>query len=300
MNANLLIAFICAFLSAYMMVYAIIFTKFTAYKRVLQHYRRKRTGFLLLLTPVLTWITTLNDKCFGHNYPYLQKLRKKVRNAGIAIPFTAQELVALQELLAVLMPLIGAVFLWLFRDSVQGKLPAMSLFLIVLGVVGVMLPVLPIDNAISARRLHILHEWPYFLDLLTLSMESGMSMTQAIERIIDCSPLSPLMEELMQLLNEVRLGSRRMDALTSMADRIGIPAISAVLNMIVQAEKLGTELAPLMRIQAGEFRERRAQLVEKAAMESPVKMMIPLLGCIFPAVMIILLGPSLLQYYLAQ
>ncbi|NCD34024.1 MAG: type II secretion system F family protein [Spartobacteria bacterium] len=300
MNGTILLAALCAFLGMYLLVYALLSSHFTAYTSIIMRFRRRRTGFLLVITPLLQWVVRLNRKLFGTQYPYLKKLKSKVRNAGISIPFSAEELIALQEMLFLLAPLMGGGLLWLFRDSIEGKMAAVTMFLLILGAVAAMLPVLPIDNSIANRRLSILKEWPYFLDLLTLSMESGMDMTQAVERIIECSPLSPLTEELMQLLNEIRLGSRRTNAIKEMAARINIPSISAVLNMIVQAELLGTELAPLLRIQAREFRERRAQLVEKAAMESPVKMMLPLLGCIFPAVMIILLGPSLLQYYLTQ
>mgnify|MGYP003588380684 FL=1 len=131
-------------------------------------------------------------------------------------------------------------------------------------------------------------------------MEAGMDMTIAIQRIVGNIPLSPLSEELMRLLNEIHLGARRVNAMKDMAARIGIEPISVTVDMMTQAEELGTELGPLLRIQAREFRERKAQYVEKLAMEAPVKMLLPLLGCIFPSILIMLIGPVMIQYYLNQ
>ncbi len=293
-------AYLFVFVSVALLTYAVLQARMNRYQLALQHYRRRRTGLLLAVTPFLQYVVRLNRRWLTDDNEYFRNLQDKARNAGIAVPFTAQELVALQEILAVGMSLLGVALIVVFHAMLKGKLLGGMVFIIILAGLGAILPVLPIDSAINARRLQILREWPYFLDLLTLSMESGMDMAQAISRIISYSPLSPLVEELMQLLNEIRLGARRADALNAMASRINVPTITQVINMIVQAERLGTELAPLLRIQAREFREHRAQLVEKAAMESPVKMMLPLLGCIFPAVMIILIGPSMIQYFQMQ
>lgn len=290
-------AFICIFL----IVYSLLMSH-EDYQLSLHRYKRRRSGILLLATPILAWVVEKNIRWFGSQSSYLERLRKKVKNAGISVVLTAEELLALQEILFLGMPLAGGLLLFLFRGSIQSgeNYGTVLLFLFIFGAVGALLPVLPLDKSIAARRIEIIREWPSLLDLLTLSLEAGMGLIQAIERIVDSSPLTPLMDELMHFLNETQLGTRRADALQNMADRIQVDSVTIVIKSMIQAERLGTELGPLMRIQARDFRERRAQIIETAAMEAPVKMMLPLLGFIFPAVMIILLGPAMLQYYISQ
>ncbi len=165
---------------------------------------------------------------------------------------------------------------------------------------GWMLPLMPIDNIIAARRRMILSDWPFFMDLLTLALESGMDITTGIRRIVGYLPMGPLTEELMRFVNAIQLGARRAASMREMAARISVAPITATVEMILQAEELGTELGALMRTQSAEFREKHAQYVEQLALEAPVKMLMPLLGCIFPAILITLVGPVMIQYSLSK
>ncbi|NCC53169.1 MAG: type II secretion system F family protein [Spartobacteria bacterium] len=291
----LAIALLCG--AVYLFVYSLIRAEAGSYLSVYMLYRTRRTGFKLVMTPILAQVTRLHQRLLGKDNHYVKSLENKLRRSGLISIYSADEMFSWQLLAATLAMLGVGLLLWLAPRQDNTNAATILALVLVSGVTAFVLPVLPISNVISRRQMAIMRDWPYFMDLLTLAMESGMDMTIAITRIISSSHLTPLMEELQIMMNEVRLGAQRTDALRNMARRIDTPSITSIINMMIQAEQLGTEIGPLLRAQAKEFRERRAARVEKIAMESSVKMMGPLLGCIFPAILLILLGPILIQYF---
>ena len=290
------------FAASVILAYSLMAKRMEGYGMFLSQYRRKRVGWMLWITPILHGMSRLLNRLLGVDNALVRGMRLRLRQAGVDTVLTAEEMVSLQFVIALGSGAIGAALLFVFRraHARESDIGSGLLFVAILAMAAFFFPVLPLDNARSARRRQILSDWPFFLDLLTLAMESGMDMTIAIQRIVGNIPLSPLSEELMRLLNEIHLGARRVNAMKDMAARIGIEPISVTVDMMTQAEELGTELGPLLRIQAREFRERKAQYVEKLAMEAPVKMLLPLLGCIFPSILIMLIGPVMIQYYLNQ
>ena len=210
------------------------------------------------------------------------------------------EFVALQIMVAGCSISMGILILIVYRISPLHQPFAFIGFMALLSMLGFMIPIMPMDNAIVKRQQSILRNWPFFMDLLTISIEAGMDFATAAKRIVKTMSLNPLTEELLQFLNEVQLGKRKIDAIQAMSDRINLPVIESILMMLIQAETLGTPLAPLLRNQTRAFREHKSQLVEKKAMEAPVKMLLPLLLFIFPAILIVLLGPVMIQYMSAQ
>ncbi len=286
---------ITLFVAVYLFVYVAIMPETMYYMADLRKHSTKRTGIQLLIMPVIDYLIALNEHFMAPDSPYLTKLRKKLLRAGFG-EYSAKQMLALQEFYAIIA--VTCVTLLMTFAPIPHKNPLVFLALIVVSAgIGFLLPVMPLGNIIAKRQLEILRDWPYLMDLLILSMESGLNMTLSIERIVGASPMSALMNELVLFLNETRLGARRSDAMREMADRINIPEISGMINMLVQAEDLGTEVGPLLNVQAKEFRDRRAAKVEKLAMEAPVKMMGPLLGLIFPCILLIIVGPIMIQYY---
>lgn len=294
------ISMILLFLSVAAIVYVLTAPGFESYDIFLKRYKRRRMGIMLLITPVLARIIEIIHKWFGANNAYTAKIREKLKHTGVDMPLNADEIVALQVLLSAGGLVISAVLLLVLSPMTDQYKGIIMTVPVMIAFAGWMMPLMPIDNIIAMRRKLILNDWPFFMDLLTLGLESGMDVATGIRRIVGYLPLGPLAEELMRYCNTIQLGTRRGAAMREMADRIALPPVTATVEMILQAEELGTELATLIRTQAAEFREKHAQYVERLAMEAPVKMLVPLLVCIFPAILIVLVGPVMIQYTISR
>jgi len=156
-------------------------------------------------------------------------------------------------------------------------------------------PIMWLRGTIKRRHLSIQKSLPFVLDLLTLSVEAGMDFINALQRNCKLRKLDPLNEELLRMTKEIQIGSSRKEALRNMAVRVGQPDLKAVAFALIQADELGVSIGSILRIQSEQLRARRFDRAEKLAAEAPVKMLGPLMLCIFPAVFIILLGPVISQ-----
>ena len=152
-----------------------------------------------------------------------------------------------------------------------------------------------LKKSLAARYLSIMKALPFVLDLLTLSVEAGMDFMSAIRRNCTTRKMDPLNEELLRMTKEIQVGSSRKEALSAMAARCGQPDLKSFAFALVQADELGVPSGTVLRIQAEQMRSKRFDRAEKLANEMPVKMLGPLILCIFPAVFIILLGPVISQ-----
>lgn len=150
-------------------------------------------------------------------------------------------------------------------------------------------------GAVKKRHVSIQRSLPFVLDLLTLSVEAGMDFMSALQRNCKLRRLDPLNEELLRMTKEIQVGSSRKEALRNMSKRVGQPDLKSVAFALIQADELGVSIGAILRIQSEQLRSRRFDRAEKLANEAPVKMLGPLMLCIFPAVFIILLGPILSQ-----
>lgn len=223
----------------------------------------------------------------------LEELRVELRNrlvqAGNPGAFTPDEFLAIPVFSGIAFP--GMWYLALNALEVDAP-PALFLgFLIV----GLILPMLWLNDAVRRRRQEISRALPYILDMLTLSIEAGLDFISAVERIVTKkSNQGPLSEELYQMLQELKMGKTRRDALRDLARRVNLDSMKSVVANLIQADQLGTPLGPILRIQSDMLRVRRSQEAEKLAMEAPVKLLFPLM-LIFMAVMGILLGPLVIR-----
>ena len=156
-------------------------------------------------------------------------------------------------------------------------------------------PLMWLRKTLKRRHAAIEKALPFVLDLLTLSVEAGMDFMSALSRNCSRRRLDPLNEELIRMTHEIQVGTPRRVALKTMADRVREPSLKSVAYAMVQADELGVSIGSILRIQSEQLRSRRFERAEKLANEAPVKMLGPLLLCIFPAVFIVLLGPVLSQ-----
>ncbi|MEI7899330.1 MAG: type II secretion system F family protein, partial [bacterium] len=156
-------------------------------------------------------------------------------------------------------------------------------------------PLLWLRRVLTMRHNAIQRALPFVLDLLTLSVEAGMDFMSALQRNCERRRLDPLNEELIRMTREIQVGIPRRVALRNMAQRVDLSDLRSVTHALIQADELGVSIGAILRIQSDQMRSRRFDRAEKLANEAPVKMLGPLMLCIFPAVFIILLGPILRQ-----
>ena len=134
---------------------------------------------------------------------------------------------------------------------------------------------------------------PDTLDLLTISVRAGLGFEGALAKVVEKTK-GPLSEEFSRALNEIRVGVPRRDALRDIVERTDVPALATFVGAIIQAEQLGVPIAKVLQVQSEQLRIERRQRAEEAAARAPIKMLFPLVGCIFPAMFIVILGPALI------
>lgn len=169
-------------------------------------------------------------------------------------------------------------------------------WLLALGVTiaGFMGPDLWLSAAIDNRKRLIRITLPDLLDMLTISVEAGLGFDQSIAKIVR-STSGPLAEELARALQEMQAGTDRSDALRHLAHRTDVPQLTSFITAIVQAEQLGIPIAKVLRTQSAEMRLTRRQRAEEQAQKTPVKIVFPLILCILPATLIVILGPAVVS-----
>jgi tight adherence protein C len=188
--------------------------------------------------------------------------------------------------------LIGFAILGFVIGLVFGQFVFALLFMIVGGALGFLAPEFWLGRKIRARSMAMTLQLPDALDLLTISVEAGLGFDAALAKVVEKME-GPLVDEFRQALAEVRMGRTRRDALRDVATRADAQPVSNFIGAIVQAEQLGVPIAKVLQIQSNQLRVERRQRAEEAAAKAPVKMLFPMVGCIFPTIFIVILGPAI-------
>lgn len=181
-----------------------------------------------------------------------------------------------------------------FGIFVYKTLQALSLA-VVFPLVAFFLPFLWLVEAARKRQKIITRQLPFAMDLMSLTVEAGLDFSVALQRIINEMGRGPLADEFTELLREIRLGSSRKEALRSLSDRVQVPSLSSVCSALIQADEVGASLVPILKILSETLRQQRSTRAEELAGKAPVKMLAPLILCIFPCVFIIIFGPIFIK-----
>lgn len=184
---------------------------------------------------------------------------------------------------------IGVIVFVIFHYLGQGLMGFM------LGLLLSIAPGMWLNNTIKRRHTEIMRALPNLLDLLTLSVEAGKDFISSLRDILAKRKHDAIYEEFSRTFNEIQLGRKRSEALKNLSLRVNHADLSSVLNAIIQAEELGVSIGELLKIQGDMLRNKRFTMAEKLANEAPVKIIIPIVLFIFPAVLIILVGPIVMQ-----
>ncbi|HNM76838.1 MAG TPA: type II secretion system F family protein [Tepidiformaceae bacterium] len=164
----------------------------------------------------------------------------------------------------------------------------------VMTALGIYGPRIMILGRINRRKKEIWRSLPDAFDLITASVEAGLGIDAAFTRVIE-KVHGPFAEELTRTMREIQMGRARRDAFVDMAERTGVDELRQLINAVVQAEAMGISIGGVIRVQTGVIRTKRRQKAEEQAFKAPIKMVFPLVFFIFPAIMIVIGGPAVIQ-----
>jgi len=221
-------------------------------------------------------------------------LRRRFMNAGIRSASAPMAYFGLKTTLALGLPLVAFAVMTATHTPLKGT---GLMYLLVASALGYYLPNYVLGKAIKRRQLEIFENFPDALDLMTVCMEAGLGTESALSKVADeIGQKSPILSEELHLVNlELRAGGSRERALRNLALRTAVDEIEGFVSMIIQAERFGTSIAQSLRVHSDTVRMRRRQKAEESATKVPLKLLFPLIFCIFPALMLVIMGPAVIQ-----
>lgn len=217
-------------------------------------------------------------------------IRRRLILAGRPFDLEAKEFLALQGSLIAVLP--GIILSGLMIAGASWNTALM--YGLIFGFAGFVIPRFLLSKKISERQKKMQQALPDVLDLLTVSVEAGLGFDSALVRVVD-KIAGPISEEFERLLQEIRMGKPRRDAMRDLGERTNVEDLTNFITAIVQADKLGVSIGKVLRVQSKQIRQKRRQRAEAQAMKAPIKMLLPLVFFIFPTLFIILLGPAAIK-----
>jgi tight adherence protein C len=222
-----------------------------------------------------------------------RELKKKLVQAGHYDDRAMTMFIVFKVVTPILLPILIIPILLLSNVS-AGMKPLLMYAPIGLGFY---LPNLILKKQIQARQKKITEGLPDALDLLVVCVEAGLGLNSALKRVSeDCQVSNPVLSQEFMMVNlEILAGLDREQALRNLADRSGVEDLSNLCAILIQADKFGTSISTALRVQSDTLRTKRRQRLEEKAAQTPVKLIFPLLLFIFPALMVVILGPAIIQ-----
>jgi len=227
----------------------------------------------------------------------LGPIRLRLVQAGYPRPSAVPLYLGLRLLVPAIFALAGFLLLPLLGQS----LIVTTIGTVYFAAMGYVLPTLVVRTRTKRRQKEMQKALPDALDLLVVSVEAGLGLNQALVRVAqEVERLSPVLSEQLNLVNlEIRAGTPRDEALRNLATRTGLDDLSSLVAMLIQTDKFGTSIAQALRVHADTMRTKRRQRAEEAAAKTTIKLIFPLVFCIFPAMFVVLLGPAFIEIFKA-
>ena len=224
-------------------------------------------------------------------------IKLRFAHAGIRNAAAASAFFGIKTLLTLGLPLIGIALITLSGSPLKGN--NMLLAMLALAALGYYGPNLVLSRLVMVRQREIFESFPDALDLMTVCVEAGLGTEAAMMRVAEDMRLkSPALADELRIVNlELRAGADRERALRNLSIRTGVEEVDSFVTMISQAERFGTSIAASLRVHSEMLRTRRRQRAEEAAAKIALKLLFPLIFCIFPSLMVVLMGPAMIQIY---
>ncbi len=254
----------------------------------LQRIKSKLTAWLLSLGP---WAGSV------HPQDVLEPtdLQIKLLNAGLRSSMAVSIFLGLKTLLTFVLPICFVALVW----ALQWSGPDLGFWagIMLMAILGYYLPNVVLRQLIKQQQKILFHAFPDALDLMRLCVQAGLGLDAAIERVGREMRLSyPRLSDEFALTGlELRAGASRAEALRHLAQRVGLPEIQGLVSLLVQADRFGTSIAESLEVHSDALRTKRRLIAEEAAAKLPIKLLIPLIFCVFPALMTVLLGPVVIS-----
>lgn len=221
---------------------------------------------------------------------WIHSMELKIIMAGKPKGRSVKDWLTLQAIFTLVFP---GLILILFTQM-HAPLKNTVLITLSMAAVGLLYPNLVLNSKIRARQKEILKTLPDVMDLLTVSVEAGLNFDAALARVVDKMP-GTLSDEFEIVLQEIKVGRSKKEALYDMADRLNVQDLRSFIGAVVQADQLGVSLGRVLRIQAEQIRLNRKQNIQEKAMKAPIKILLPMVIFIFPVIFIVLLGPVVIN-----
>lgn len=223
----------------------------------------------------------------------LSELKKTMIQAGIYREHAPSLYFGLKFGLSLAIPVL--VIPWFFGRGVPTILLLAGFFLF--SVLGYFLPTLILNHLVESRKRKIREGLPDALDLLVVCVEAGQGLNAAVKRVSEEMKFgNPVLARELSVVNlEINAGLEREVALRNLAERTGVEEVASLCSMLIQAERFGTSLAQSLKVQSETLRTTRRQKLEELAAKTPVKLVFPLLLFIFPALMVVIIGPATIR-----
>lgn len=243
-----------------------------------------------VLFPLLRQFGELTTRFTPQNA--LQEITIKLERSGRAGWIDASMFLALRFVAAAIFGVIA--FLVFTFTAVKQPFATAVLYSLIALALGFFFPQLWLDEEIKKRQKEVQKAMPDALDLLTICVEAGLGFDAAMSNVAQKWD-NELSLAFARAIREIQLGKVRREALRDMADRIDLADLTSFVAAVVQSEQLGVSMSKILRIQADQMRMRRRQLAEEQAHQAPVKMLLPMVGFIFPSIFIVLMTPAVLR-----
>lgn len=240
--------------------------------------------------------------------PFLHAINKKISKITPIVIKSGIE----QKLIMAGKPLNSNVIKWLLIKIVLGgiipicmivyiilnQIPLDIQMIMILALVSALLfyfPEIYLMQLVNQRKREIEKTLPDILDLLTVSVEAGLSFDSAVNKLVKKMP-GVISDELNRTLHEIKIGKTRKEAFMNMSKRCNVSDLSLFISSLIQADELGIGISSVLRVQSIQMREKRRQRAQEKAMKAPVKILFPLIFFIFPTIFVVILGPSIIKF----
>ncbi|TYQ12974.1 UNVERIFIED_CONTAM: tight adherence protein C [Acetivibrio alkalicellulosi] len=244
--------------------------------------------FVRIIRPMLDDISKIIIKVTPKEI--ISTFEKKVIMAGNPFNLSVKDWVNLQVMIIIGLPFVSS----LLGAYLGFDVRSITFIVIIELCLGLLFPNMVLGKKSKERQKSISNALPDVLDLLTVSVEAGLGFDGALAKVIDKMP-GPIAIEFDNVLNEMKVGKQKKDALRDMSDRVCIQDMTTFIGSIIQADQLGVSIGNVLRLQSEQIREKRRQRAKEKAMKAPVKMLIPMVVFIFPTIFSVLIGPVLLN-----